>query len=327
MRLRVKSGLSVSSRTSVQPFSPSTFAMVESTVVALNAILEGCGIEASEPKRRVLRALCASDDVRLSPEQVARGVMQVIREELWEAHALKDLRVFSGLLVFARMQYNINAVGDGTKCDDLWRLGSESILQFMKSHTNSLGTSYALLEYAVAVALHLEVQGEVGEHLFSKFFQACEAAGADGMEIAETQFSRMVSLQLPIKQITMGRLMAVCRAAVDGEAAKRVHGSLHRHHVQFNSHSLTQYLSTFLKLEDSAYLNQLLLACEDPSSGMAGKLNRESYQRLLDVRTSRPCQDLLRQHMQRMGVISTAPNAWHKRGGTEESGFGRNDRS
>jgi hypothetical protein len=282
---------------------------------ALSLLLDKCGVDAAEPKRRLVRALCVADDARYTPEQAAQSVMQVVQEELREAHALRDLRVFNGLLAFARHQYQTFFVGDGRPSDGLWRLSADCVLAFMKSHVNSLWTSQALLEYALAVGLHLEVQGEVGEHLFSKFFQACEAAGADGMGVAEAQFGRMASLHLPIKQITLGRLMAVCRAAGDGEAAKRVHGYLHRHHVQFNSHSLTQYIGTFLKLEDAAYVSQLLLACEDPSSGMSHKLNRESYQRLLDVRTSRACQELLRQHMQRMGVISAAPSAWSDPGG------------
>lgn len=283
--------------------------MQPSIEAALTTVLQGCGIGAEEPQRRVIRALCAADSIRFSIEQAGKTVMQVIREELWEAHALKDGQVFAGLLIFARMQYQMHSTGGVSHGEDAWRLSADTILQLMKNNIQNLSIACDLLEYAIAVQIHLETQGEVGEHLFSKFFQACESAGVQGMDVAEAQFARMVLLRLPIKQITMGRLMAVCRSSGDGEAAKRVHGYLHKYQIQFNSHSLTQYLTTFLKLEDSEYLNQLLFACEDTTCGMSGKLNRESYQRLMDVRTTRTCQELLRQHMQRRGIISVSSDS------------------
>ena len=268
------------------------------------------GIDAAEPKRRVVQALCAADDARLSPEQVARGLFSAFRDELWEAHATQDARGFIGVLALARTQYLINGIGDGRACDKLWRLSSDAVIHLMKSSSGSLEISCALLNYALEVGLHLEMQGDVGEHLFSKLFQTCEAAGLDGMECAEAYFNHMAALKLPIKQITMGRLMAVCRAAGDGEAAKRVHLYMSEHGVQFNHYSLTQYLSTFLKLQDDVYLRQILAACEHSSSGLAGKLDRESYARLSDVHTSRACRELLRGHLRSVELISASQPAY-----------------
>jgi len=264
----------------------------------LDAVLHAYGILTTEPKRRLIHALLRADELHAEPTAVAHATMRVFRDELREAQALRDVRVFKGILGLASTLYGLHHRAQE------WRLPSDFVLMLMKQMTPDLQCAYALLSYAIDVDLHWEQEGEVGEHLFSKFFQACEAAGPAGLRVAEEQFDRMTALQLPVKQITIGRLMAVCRAAGDGEAAKRVHRSLHLHGVQFSHHSLTQYISTFLRLEDAAYLQHVLEGCEDPTSGMSEKLNRDSYQRLLDVRTSRECQQLLRAHMERVGVIS-----------------------
>ena len=264
----------------------------------LDAVLHAYGILTTEPKRRLVRALLRADEPHAEPTAIAHATMKVFRDELREAQALRDARVFKGILGLASTQYSLHLRSQG------WRLPSDFVLLLMKQMAPDLQCAYALLSYAMDVDLHWEQDGEVGEHLFSKFFQACEAAGPAGLRVAEEQFDRMTALQLPVKQITIGRLMAVCRAAGDGEAAKRVHRILHLYGVQFSHHSLTQYISTFLRLEDAAYLHHVLQGCEDPTSGMSDKLNSDSYQRLLDVRTSRECQQLLRAHMERVGVIS-----------------------
>lgn len=254
---------------------------VESKLAAL-------GVAALEPRRRVAEAMVNADQ---SPSSSLQAVLE---RELWEAHALQDTRVFVGLLSAARALLQCAPAA----CT----LSADSMLQFMKHFNRDASAARCILQYATEAGAHLVDSGEHGEKLFAEFFRACEVEG--NMPLAESAFQEMVRLNLPVKQITLGRLIAVCFEAADGEAARRVHEALNRYGIAFSHHILTKYVGTFLRVGDTQAASQVLGYCEDPNSGMSGKLDRESYRRLREIHTTPECQEVLRRHMESMGLIS-----------------------
>ena len=174
------------------------------------------------------------------------------------------------------------------------------VVQLMMQNNRDMNTAYSILVYGIEAG----IRGDKAEHLFTEFFRACEVHPdtAAAMQVAEIQYLNLLSLKLPVKQITLGRLMAVCFSARDGEAADRVRGYAEVQGVEFSPHFVTKYVGTFLRLADCLRVNQVLWACENIPA--YSKLSRESYQRLREVQTSPECKELLREHMQRVGMIS-----------------------